>query len=334
MTRAIVTCSTHFTGLALGELKRHHSGLRLVHPLTPYWLLIEAPGSFDALTRPWRHKLPIYLHHLYPVHSTIDLKGDLTDLETLKAAYTTLSSGPATLQVRLDHEARLPYDAVTVERCLAGQQAPPCIPPTGRVVNVLVAGSGQTLRGYIGVSWASQNLSPWVGGQVPYAESVPNRAGYKLIEAEDVFDLRLEAGMHALDLGAAPGAWTTLLRRRGLHVTAVAPTEEWYPWLVADDCVSMHCMTAEAYEEECEDRFDVVVNDMKMDPQDSAKLMIDYAKHMHKNGIAVMTLKLRKRDPRRVMDHSLRLLRKAYRVVRMRQLVSNRSEVTLLLHRK
>jgi len=185
----------------------------------------------------------------------------------------------------------------------------------------------------LGISWAAHNLSPWAGGQIPITESVPNRAGYKLLEALAAFSIRLRQGDHALDLGAAPGAWTTLLRRRGLRVTAVAPTAL-YPWLTFDAGVSYQPMLAEEYLEHCRTTFDLIVNDMRLYAQESARIMVSYSQHLRQEGIAIMTLKLHLHNRRRVMDHAFRILRKAYKIVRVRQLVSNRQEVTLFLRRK
>ena len=39
-------------------------------------------------------------------------------------------------------------------------------------------------------------------------------------------------------------------------------------------------------------------------------------------------------DHPRVMNHALRILRKAYKIIALRQLLSNRKEVTLFLRRK
>jgi 23S rRNA (cytidine2498-2'-O)-methyltransferase len=84
----------------------------------------------------------------------------------------------------------------------------------------------------------------------------------------------------------------------------------------------------------CDTTFDLITNDMILDAQDSARLMIDYAEYLRPHGIAIMTVKLRSHNKRRVMDHSYRLLRQAYKIIRVRQLVSNRREVTLFLQRK
>jgi hypothetical protein len=64
------------------------------------------------------------------------------------------------------------------------------------------------------------------------------------------------------------------------------------------------------------------------------RIMVDYARHLRREGIAIMTLKLREQNQQRVMDHSFRILRKSYKIIRVRQLVSNRKEVTLFLRRK
>jgi len=181
-------------------------------------------------------------------------------------------------------------------------------------------------------SWATQNLSPWAGGQIPVSEPVSNRAGYKLLEALQTFAIRLREGDCALDLGAAPGAWTTLLRRRGLRVTAVAPAPL-YPWLDLDQEVVHEPTRAEDYLMRCQTTFDLIVNDMMVDPQDSARLMVEYAQHLRPEGIAIMTLKLREHNRSKRMDHSFRLLRKAYKIIQVRQLVSNKQEVTLFLRR-
>jgi 23S rRNA (cytidine2498-2'-O)-methyltransferase len=170
-------------------------------------------------------------------------------------------------------------------------------------------------------------------GTVQVRSAASTRLPYKLLEALDTFAIRLRAGDHALDLGAAPGARTTLLRRRGLRVTAVAPAPL-YPWLAFDRDVQHMEACAEDYLRECQATFSLIVNDMKVDAQDSARLMVEYAPYLREQGIAVMTLKLRGRHRRKVMDHSFRILRRAYKIIRVRQMVSNRSEVTLFLRRK
>ncbi len=201
-----------------------------------------------------------------------------------------------------------------------------------KVLSLVIAPCEQHWRGYLGISMIKQNLSPWPGGILTWPE-MPNRAGYKLLEALSDFRIKLRANAHALDLGAAPGAWALVLRQHGLYVTAVAP-KLMYTSLRRDPMITHKTMKAEDYLNHVKTKFDLITNDMIVDVQDSARLMVSYAKHLRPEGKAIMTVKLRQRKNRkRVMNHTFRLLRQAYRIVRVHQLVSNRREVTLFLRK-
>lgn len=335
MSLSILTCSPYFIDSALNEVRRHHPDVRVLQHLAPGYILLKAPYSFGKLTADWQHKVPIYLHHWFPVHRVLMLKGTPQDLSCLAQAVHEMAQGiEITVQVRSTVEDRLPYSPADIQRCLNGKDDsyPPQM-PQGRIFSILLTRDAESIQAYVGISWAAQNISPWAGGQIPVMEAVSNRAGYKLLEAIDVFGIRLRPGNHALDLGAAPGAWTTILRRLNLKVTAVAPTPL-YPWLGFDPEVIYQPLLAEEFLGRCATVFDLIVNDMKLDVQDSARLMVDYASHLRAEGIAIMTLKVREHNRRRNTDHALRLLRKAYKIIQIRQLVSNRHEVTLFLRRK
>jgi 23S rRNA (cytidine2498-2'-O)-methyltransferase len=332
VTKSILTCSPYFTEAALNELRRYHPQITFLQHLAPGYILLQAPYSFDKLTAPWRHRSSIYLHHLFPVHAVLALDGRTGDLNQLRETARQIAPADVTFQIRGTDEVDLPYSLAEIERYLNGERAASTDAPKGRILSILTVRNQGGLQAHMGVSWATQNLSPWAGGQIPITEPVSNRAGYKLIEALDVFGIRLREGDHALDLGAAPGAWTTLLRRRGLKVTAVAPTPL-YPWLAFDPDVTYQPLRAEEYVERCQTTFHLIVNDMRLDGQDSARLMVEYARHLRSGGIAIMTLKVREHNRPRVIDHSFRLLRKAYKIIQVRQLVSNRNEVTLFLRK-
>ncbi len=319
-------------------MRRYHPQTTVVQQLAPGFVLLLTPESFDNFTAPWRQRLPIYLHHVFPVQATVPLETIPSDLNRLKQAVQPLASPHAIVQLRSATEVDLPYSLTEIQYTLNEKQpAYSADKPIGRILSILIAPriAPQTtgLQAYIGVSWATENLSPWAGGQIPITECVPNRAGFKLLEALHAFDIRLRQGDHALDLGAAPGAWTTLLRRRGVLVTAVAPSPL-YPWLLFDNNVRYQPLRAEDFLAQCQATYDLIVNDMKLDAQESARLMVRYATHLRSQGIAIMTVKLRDRNRQRVLDHSFRILRKAYKIIRVRQLVSNRQEVTLFLRRK
>jgi 23S rRNA (cytidine2498-2'-O)-methyltransferase len=176
------------------------------------------------------------------------------------------------------------------------------------------------------------NVSPWPGGApaFPPDPNRINRAECKLLEALETFRIQLCPRHRALDLGASPGGWTRILVLHGLTVTAVDP-QPLLPEMFFHPSVTHVPLTAEAMLEDCPEQFDFIANDMVLAAQDSARLMVAYAKHLRPGGMAIMTLKLPLRDRCRVMDHCFRILRKAYRIPRVRQLYYNRSEVTAWL---
>jgi 23S rRNA (cytidine2498-2'-O)-methyltransferase len=145
-----------------------------------------------------------------------------------------------------------------------------------------------------------------------------------------VFDVALPSRGVALDLGAAPGGWTRVARRRGLWVVAVDPAGL-APTLRAHPAVRHMRMTAEAYLASGPERFDVIMNDMRMDARDSARLMVAYAGTLQPGGPAIVTLKLPGHNRRGIVDHALDILREAYEVRGARQLFHNRSEITVVL---
>ena len=184
----------------------------------------------------------------------------------------------------------------------------------------------------LGVSAARHNLSNWAGGMRRFAreEGQISRAEFKLLEALEIFGIELPPHGVALDLGASPGGWTRVLRQRDQYVTAVDPGEL-DPRLATDRGVRHKRLTAEEYLRSEPDQFDLIVNDMRMDGRDSARLMVAFARQLYPHGFVLMTLKLpeAKREP--VLDHAFHILRQAYEIVAARQLFHNRSEITLYL---
>lgn len=185
---------------------------------------------------------------------------------------------------------------------------------------------------YLGLSLAAYNLSDWAGGVRRFAREAGkiSRAEFKFLEALETFRIDLPPRGIALDLGAAPGGWTRVLRQRAQYVTAVDPAHL-HPSLQNDKNVRHKQMTAEAYLAENPDTFDLIVNDMRLDARDSARMMVSYVPYLYPHGQAILTLKLPQDNRARIIDHSFNILRQAYQIVNARQLFHNRSEITIHL---
>lgn len=360
-TWMVLTCDDGSVDLAEQELRRVSAHSQLAAHLAPGVLLVDLREQFAALTAAWQATPPIFVRHICPIQQVVALWDSPGDPDELAEALThpqahrlvdTLAPEQLfSVQTRLFGE--LPYKPFDVNQAVSQAVAA----HTGAALNVrapqqvlsivcaalspavvdqlpreLQAGSHAALYGLVGLSTPHQNLSDWAGGARRFAreEGQVSRSEFKLLEAFEVFDIRLPSRGVALDLGASPGGWTRVLRQRGQYVTAVDPgaLDE---RVAADPGVRHKRMTAEAYLHDEPDQFDVIVNDMRMDGRDSARLMVSYARLLYPHGVALMTLKLPETRRMPILEHALDILRSAYTVAGARQLFHNRSEITLYL---
>ena len=155
-----------------------------------------------------------------------------------------------------------------------------------------------------------------------------SRAEYKLIEALYKFNVAIKSGGTALDLGAAPGGWTRVLLEHGLTVHAVDPGEL-HESLAFDGRVHHHKYRIENLQPD--DKFDMIVNDMNIDPQTTAKIMVSLAGSLACGGVCVVTLKLPFSDADRSLSETKKILEEKYELIAIKNLTHNRREVTALL---
>jgi len=186
----------------------------------------------------------------------------------------------------------------------------------------------------LGLNRTADSLVDWPGGRVRLTrtDEQVSRAEFKLEELSHVTSVRLPMSGRALDLGAAPGGWSRILRRRGLSVWAVDPADL-DPRLASDPEVRHVRTTAGEFLRATDERFDLVVNDMRMDPLLSCRLMGDAAAVLRAGALAVVTLKLGSGQPIRIVRQCLDELAWHYAIEFARQLHHNRHEVTVVARR-
>lgn len=336
----ILTADPDFVDLAQRELGEVQPGAQFLDELAAGVWMVAIAGGFVALAEQWQEHPPIFVRHICPVHTTVAMSEtarDVTMLErAVKREFTELVEPELPFSVQTRIFAAAPYKPFDVNarlsdaiRTITG--APLDVRNPVQVLSVVVAAEAA----YLGLSPAAHNLSDWAGGEHRFAREKGqiSRAEFKLLEALAVFKIELPPRGVALDLGAAPGGWTRVLRQREQYVTAVDPADL-HPSLQADARVRHKRMTAEAYLAEGPDTFDVIANDMRLDARDSARLMVAYAPYLYRHGIALMTFKLPEEGREQVIDHAFNILSQAYEIAGARQLFHNRSEITVCLKRK
>jgi 23S rRNA (cytidine2498-2'-O)-methyltransferase len=187
----------------------------------------------------------------------------------------------------------------------------------------------------IGLNRLENSLSDWPGGRIRLGRSEDrvSRSEFKLEEALQTYSIELPPMGKALDLGASPGGWTRILRQQGMDVWAVDPGVL-DPRIAADLRVHHVASTAGNFFRSNQERFDVVVNDMRMDPVLSARVMVDAVPHLQPDAVAIVTLKGGGKSPLDVARRGLQVLSKGYDVLHARQLHYNRREITVIGRRR
>lgn len=186
-----------------------------------------------------------------------------------------------------------------------------------------------------GSNGAANALTDWPGGRVRLAKPKGqiSRAEFKLEELFRTDAVTLPEGGKALDLGASPGGWSRILLEHGFEVWAVDPGE--LDERLANRAGLHHVRTtAGPFLAENRERFDLVVNDMRMAPVLSASVMNSAANHLLPEGLGIMTVKLQPANPLQVVDETFRMLSRAWEIVFARQLHHNRNEITAVVRPK
>jgi 23S rRNA (cytidine2498-2'-O)-methyltransferase len=80
--------------------------------------------------------------------------------------------------------------------------------------------------------------------------------------------------------------------------------------------------------------FDIIVNDMNLDPAESADIMCAFAGRLRPGGAAVMTIKYVTSARRRHEREALERLSRCYEDIRIRHLPHNRLEATAAMRRR
>ena len=345
----IVTAQPEFIDAALQELKHLDKQLTQVAMLAPGIALCAIP-QVDTLMRLAAEQLPIFVRHLAPVQAIVPLHNTEQDISNIAIAlaglpaFTLLEHGQRfAVQSRFvqpeGHATQRPYSSGRLNQQLAEAFAE----ETGAVESIkkpqiVISILCTPDKSYLGISLAQENLSSWPGGARHFAQTSEqiSRAEFKLLEALETFGVTLPTSGRALDLGAAPGGWTRLLLEAGLDVVAVDPANI-DPRLAHRRQLEHYRGYAESYLENAiktHKRFDVLVNDMRMDARQAARLLNQATQCLRPDGFVLSTLKLphatQEIKPLATLKQALSVLNRYYGTVQAHQLFHNRQEVTVI----
>lgn len=336
MPAYIVTTNPSSELEAAADLRRLPFRARISKWPGPGVGVVQADVAWEDVVRAMIAAPPIWIRHVHPVGARAPLQNNALDLLTmetlLQPVLMDLDTGRSfSVQTRLLGEGvQWQYSRFDVNERLAALVSSWGAPLDVRDPVQVISVTCTPEEAFIGLSLAWENLSSWTGGERRF-KRVPeqvSRAEFKLLEALETFRIDLPAAGRALDMGAAPGGWTRLLSEAGFDVLAVDPAEL-DPRVSALPSVQHIRKTVQ--DARLTGKFDVIVNDMRMDARDSARLMATSAELLKPGGVGVMTLKLPEDRQALTADAALRILAAQFEVIGARQLFHDRSEITVAL---
>ena len=349
MTDLVMTTSADFEMLGWKELKRMGKQVQRQAKLASGVQLVRCNDKYPALAERLVKYRPIFIRHINPVHRIVELAGSDADYKRLKRSLRdglidNLPTGtPFSVQTRIFAKG-VPYKPFDINKQMSqtveqvtGATLNVREPKT--VISVSVAQVDGSLVALVGVSPVRHNLSDWAGGERRFKreKGQVSRAEFKLLEALEAFEIKLPSMGVAVDLGAAPGGWTRVLRNHhpDLVVVAVDPGEL-HPSFRNDWGVRHVRASAEFYQQQLDDheQFDLIVNDMRLDAARSADTLSRFAPHLKQDGFAIMTIKLPQYHALSKLLDTEAQLSETFEVVGIRHLFHNRNEVTAYLRHK
>ncbi|PYI55885.1 SAM-dependent methyltransferase [Paenibacillus flagellatus] len=351
-SRFVVTSNHGFSAYAQDELRALLPGTKFDELVPAEVYVMRSPQSRNGTIRAVAAKEPIFVRHLHPVDADVPTSGTAEDMARLAAAVEaayrevavvpahgaeteTASASTVAVQIRKAESFDGDYTPAELRDAVASSLretfgVETVVKDSDWIVSVFLAAE----TAYIGVSTAADNLSDWAGGAIRFRkeEGQVSRAKFKLLEAEYAFGLDLSAFARSLDIGAAPGGWTSLLLERGSEVTAVDPADL-HPDLLGHPNLTYLKRNAGdvAFKP---DSYDLLVCDMSWSPRQMVKLIVPLLAALRPGGTAIVTLKLMHGKPFQTVKDSVRAMQPAMELRKAKQLFHNRDELTVYLQKK
>lgn len=334
-SRFICTANHGFAPYAQEELRRRFGTLKSTVIIPGEVFLVTLPAATSNAVSTITNQPLMFLRHLFPVQFQEESNSPELELEHLTSFIRNrreLADMRVSLQVRKSAGSNWEDSAGALKQALTERLSDLPIEFTMQNADYIISVFADAEHWYAGVSKPEENLSDWSGGAVRFQkeEGQISRAKFKLLEAESTFGIPFEAFQHALDIGAAPGGWTSFLLERGLKVTAVDPAKM-DPSLMKWPTLTFLRKNASEVKFR-ENEFDLLVCDMSWSPKQMARLVTDLLYSLRNGGTAVVTVKLMHKKPLAVIHDVIASFEQSgMQLQRAKQLFHNRDEITLYM---
>lgn len=331
----VVTVSAGFEEEAKREIKGLISDVSIRSLFFKGNLLVESSPTVD-FPRFIRRAETRYIGRVFPVEKAVKIPQSKEGLTRISEEILRLGKLRAeeTFAVRCRRRGRHSFTSQEVERELGAmlERAVGASVDLGNPQKVVTIQIFQN-QAFIGVSSVDEIITKEIkvfrkykGGERPIT-----RAEHKIKEAIRAFNLEIKPDFRVLDIGAAPGGWTRVLAGLAGSVVAVDPADLDPSVAGLPNVVHLKCKAEDLPADL--GSFDLIVNDMNTDPAESAKIMVNLAKHLKGNSVAIMTVKFVTRNRKRHVSQAIEILKEEYADFRVKRLPHNRYETTIFMRK-
>ncbi|WP_339234513.1 SAM-dependent methyltransferase [Paenibacillus sp. FSL R5-0517] len=334
-SRFICTANHGFAPYAQEELRRTFGAVKSTVLVPGEILLAGLPVAEEEVAGKLLEDYPTFLRHIQPVQfqeNTEDSEQSIEKLIAFVMNHKELTGTPVVLQVRKTDGAFWQENAASLKQLLTEKLDELGCEWVVRDAEYVISVFAANDMLYAGVSRPEQNLSDWNGGAVRFQkeDGQISRAKFKLLEAEQTFGIDFTSFRKALDIGAAPGGWTSFLLERGLEVTAVDPAKMDATLLASPKLTFLKKNAGDVRFREGE--FDLLVCDMSWSPKLMSRLVSDLLYSLQPGGTAIVTVKLLHKKPLALIKDVIDTFeRSRMQIQRSKQLFHNREEITLYM---
>jgi 23S rRNA (cytidine2498-2'-O)-methyltransferase len=332
-SKFICTANHGFAPFAQEELRRLFGSVKSTVLVSGEVFLVSVAYTWNEAAAMIAKQPPIFVRHIQPVHveiATEELSSGLMELKGYALEKNELHGASVSLQVRKTENSLSEQSAGALRELIVADlgdlHAEFTVQNADWILSVFVSAD----HIYGGISHPQDNLSDWSGGAVRFQreDGQISRAKFKLLEAEKSFGIDFTAFRHALDIGAAPGGWTSFLLERGIHVTAVDPAKM-HESLVGHPQLKIMRKNASAVKFS-DNQFDLLVCDMSWSPKQMVKLVKDLLYSLSPGGTAIMTVKLMHKKPMALIKEVIASFEEDHMQLQYaKQLFHNRDEITI-----
>lgn len=336
-TKLICTANHGFAPYAQEELRRLFGSVKATMLVPGEVFVVTLQHRSEDILSAISSQEPVFLRHVFPVQWESGLAGSgemtwLDDLVKFLSKDNIVHGSKVAIQTRKSEHSCWTDSAAdlkeVIQSGLTDLNADFVVRDADWIISVFAAKESV----FASISRPADNISDWNGGAIRFQreEGQISRAKFKLLEAEAVFGIDFSAYREALDIGAAPGGWTSFLLERGMKVTAVDPAKM-HPSLMSLPNLTYLRKNADSVKFR-DSQFDLLVCDMSWNPKLTARLVADLLYSLVPGGTVIVTVKLLSKKPMALIQEVIETFTEArLQIQRAKQLFHNRDEITLYM---